>query len=104
MGGILLFLLFLGVIAMFGFLKAKRESQQGGTSSLGRLVKLASVFWDAADIEVRSLLLRNLKNFEDDKLFLAYVNAPFSRLPYKVQLAMGPLVNIYQQTPSLLDR
>ena len=103
MGGFLLFVLFIGVIAMFGFLKAKRESQ-GGASSLGRLVKQAAVVWDAADVEKRSLLLRNLKTFEDDRQFLAYVNAPFSRLPYEVQWAMGPLIDIYRQTPSLLDR
>lgn len=66
------------------------------------LVKHAHSVWDKADVELRTLLLRNVKDFEDDRLFLAYVNAPWAQLPDNFRLNLTRVIIVYEDTPGVL--
>ena len=66
------------------------------------LVKHAHSVWDKADVELRTLLLRNVKDFEDDRLFLAYVHAPWAQLPDDFRLHLTRVIVVYEDTPGVL--
>ena len=45
-------------------------------------VKRAQGMWDYANLSKRTLLLRGIIDTQDDRLFLAYVHAPWLQIPY----------------------
>ena len=59
-------------------------------------------FWDTADIAVRKMLVRGVLTIEDNRLLLAYANAPWQRLPELVRAKISAAITLYHETPELL--
>jgi hypothetical protein len=82
---------------MFGLFKRHNPH-----ASLEAKIRRAHAVWDTADVEVRTTLIRSILNIEDDRLFLAYVNAQWARLPDDVRAKITGAVMVYDDTPGLL--
>lgn len=97
-------ILSVGVITMFNFFRSKSdyESLRRKFTGTEALVKHAHVVWNNADVELRTLLLRNVAIIKDDRLFLAYVNAPWGQIPDEVRLKITAAVMVYEDAPDLL--
>jgi hypothetical protein len=87
---------------MFGFWKSNDESWRNKFASTEAMVKRGHIAWDNADVELRTLLLKNVMDIEDDRLFLAYVHAAWGQIPESVQLKIAGAVMVYQETPDVL--
>ena len=68
----------------------------------GWLKPRAQRFWEIADIAVRTLMVRSVMTIEDGRLLLAYVNAPWWRLPELVRMKISAAIILYSDTPELL--
>ena len=68
----------------------------------GWLKPRAQRFWEIADIAVRTLIVRSVMTIEDGRLLLAYVNAPWWRLPELVRMKISAAIILYSDTPELL--
>ncbi len=66
------------------------------------LVRHAHSVWDKADVELRTLLLNNVRDFDDDRLFLTYVLAPWAQLPDDFRLNLARVIVVYEDTPGVL--
>jgi hypothetical protein len=66
---------------MFGF-GSKAAEQRKSEASVAARIKRAQGMWDYADLSKRTSLLKNVIDTQDDRLFLAYVHAPWSQIPY----------------------
>ena|ERR1700722_7928376 len=73
---------------MFGFRKSKTASQRNLYATAEAELKLAKTAWDSADVDRRTSLLKKAIDIKDDKLFLAYVHAPWPQIPGGVQLKL----------------
>ena len=62
----------------------------------------AHTVWDTSDVEVRTMLVRSVLTINDDRLFLAYVNASWAQLPDSVRAKITGAVMVYDDTPGLL--
>ena len=76
---------------MFGIFGSRNSSRQTSISSTEEAVKQVSRMWDSSDVEKRAKLLGNIKGMEDDRLFLAIVQAPWSQLPGSTQVKIFEL-------------
>jgi hypothetical protein len=63
---------------------AQRKSEAGVMA----YVKLTHNVWDSADLIKRTSLLGRTINPQDDRLFLAYVHAPWTQIPYDDQMKL----------------
>lgn len=66
---------------MFGF-GSKTAEQRKSEAAVAAGIKRAQGMWDYADLSKRTSLLRNVIDTQDDRVFLAYVHAPWSQIPY----------------------
>ena len=73
---------------MFGFLGSKEASQRKSEAAVVASVKRAQNVWDYADLDSRTSLLKKVINTQDDRLFLAYVHAAWSQIPYSDQMKL----------------
>jgi hypothetical protein len=73
---------------MFGFLGSKEASQRKSEAAVVASVKCAQNVWDYADLDSRTSLLKKVINTQDDRLFLAYVHAAWSQIPYSDQMKL----------------
>lgn len=97
MGGVILFVLIVGVLLIFKALKPK-TSQDRFQAHVNR----AATVWNNTDTETRVLLLRNTSSTDDPQLFQAYVQSPYGRLPEKLKAQLVAVIIVYEETPSVL--
>jgi len=74
---------------MFGLFGSKSAEQRKSEASAEARVKRAHSVWDYADLSKRTSLLRNVIDTQDDRIFLAYVHAPWSQIPYGDQMKLA---------------
>lgn len=86
---------------MFGFLNSKAASQRKAEAGAEAMVRHAKSVWDLADLERRTSLLKRSIDIQDDKLFLAYVHAPWSQIPNGVRLKLALAVTAQEETHAL---
>lgn len=72
---------------MFGF-GSKAAEQRKHEASLEATVKRAHSVWDYADLSKRTSLLRKVIDTQDDRIFSAYVHAPWSQIPQGDQMKL----------------
>lgn len=72
---------------MFGF-RSKAAERPKSDGAAEAKVKRAQSVWDYADLSKRTSLLRAVIDTQDDRLFLAYVHAPWSQIPYGDQMKL----------------
>ncbi|MDE3188248.1 MAG: hypothetical protein KGM96_12115 [Acidobacteriota bacterium] len=72
---------------MFGFGSKAAEQRKSEAAAEAR-VKRAHSVWDYADLSKRTSLLNNIIDTQDDKIFLAYVHAPWSQIPFNDQMKL----------------
>jgi hypothetical protein len=72
---------------VFGF-GAKAAEQRKSEAGVAARIKRAQGMWDYADLSKRTSLLTNVIDTQDDRLFLAYVHAPWSQIPYDDQMKL----------------
>lgn len=97
----------LGVTLMFGFLNSKAASQRKAEAAAEATVRHGHVVWDMADVERRTSLLRRALGTQDDRLFLAYIHAPWSQIPDGVRVKLALAVMAQEENDALflkLDR
>jgi hypothetical protein len=58
----------------------------------------AHTVWNSADVELRTLLLKNATNIKDDRIFSAHVNASWRQIPDSVRLKITTAVMVYEDT------
>ena len=73
---------------MFGFMGSKKASQRKSEAGVVASVKRAQSVWDYADLDKRTSLLGKIINTQDDRLFLAYVHATWTQIPYDHQMKL----------------
>lgn len=89
---------------MFGFLNPKAVSQRKAVAGAEAMVRHAKSVWDSSDLERRTLLLKRSIDIQDDKLFLAYVHAPWSQMPNGVQIKLALAVAAQEETHALTTK
>lgn len=86
---------------MFGFLNSKAASRQKAQVGAEAMVRHGHAVWDSADVERRTSLLRRVIDIKDDRLFLAYVHAPWSQIPSDVRVNLALAVIAQEETHAL---
>lgn len=73
---------------MFGLFGSKSPTRQNPYAAVEAAVKNTGRVWDSADVEKRTKLLEGTIEIENDRMFLAVVNAPWSQLPESTRLKL----------------
>jgi hypothetical protein len=87
---------------LFSRLFKPKERWPGEAKMQARMNRAAFV-WNSSDVQQRVRFLRNAENSTDQQLFQAYVQSPFSRLPYELQLKLLAVVVVFDSTPNVLE-
>ncbi len=74
---------------MFGLFGSKSPTRQNPYATAEAAVKNTGRVWDSADVEKRAKLLEGTIDIENDRMFLAFVNAPWSQLPESTRLKLS---------------
>lgn len=89
---------------MFGFSGNKSAEQRKSEAAAEARVKRAHGVWDYADLGKRTSLLKNVIDTQDDRVFLAYVHAPWSQIPWADQMKLAIEVMKYDDNERLARR
>jgi hypothetical protein len=86
---------------MFDFLNFKSVSDRKAEAGVEATFRHGHTVWDSADVERRTSLLRRVIDIQDDRLFLAYVHAPWSQIPNEIQVKLALAVMAQEETHAL---
>lgn len=73
---------------MFSFSATKSAEQRKSEAALAAKIEHAQSAWGLADLGKRTSLLKNVIHTQDDRVFLAYVHAPWSQIPWEAQMKL----------------
>jgi hypothetical protein len=99
MSGFIGFLVFLALIVVAGYFKAKKEAN---STPLKRSLKRAASLWNQADPKHRAMMLASIGILEHSPSFAVYLNSTWAQLDFNMCALLGATIDVIRESPTVL--
>lgn len=97
MGGFLGFLVFLAVILIAGYFKAKKDAN---STPLKRSLNRAALLWNQADPKHRAMMLESIGVFEHSQSFAVYLASTWAQLDLNMRALLAATFDAIRAAPT----
>jgi len=100
MGGFIGFVVFLALIAVAGYFKAKKEAN---STPLKRSLNRAASLWNQADPKHRAMMLASIGILEHSPSFAVYLNSTWAQLDFNMCALLAATIDVIRESPTVLE-